>query len=80
MKNGRAMAFAFAGATAGPFLGVWMSLVAVSKIEAGIAATLNATTPVMIIPIVLWYYKEKVSTRAILGAVVAVIGVAMLFL
>lgn len=80
MKNGRAMAFSFAGATVGPFLGVWMSMVAVSKIEAGIAATLNATTPVLIIPIVLWYYKEKVSMRAIIGAVVAVIGVAMLFL
>jgi drug/metabolite transporter (DMT)-like permease len=80
VKNRRAMFFSFMGATFGPFLGVWMSLVAVSKIEAGIAATISATTPVLIIPTVLLYYKEKVSLRAILGAVVAVIGVAMLFL
>ncbi len=80
MKNGRAVAFSFAGATVGPFLGVWMSLVAVSRIEAGIAATLMATTPVLIIPTVMLYYKEKVSIRATIGAVIAVIGVAMLFL
>ncbi|MBK7142482.1 MAG: DMT family transporter [bacterium] len=80
IKNKRAMSFAFLGATFGPFFGVWMSLVAVSKIEAGIAATISSTTPVLIIPVVLFYYKEKVSIRAIMGAIVAVIGVAMLFL
>ncbi len=80
IKNKRAMSFAFLGATFGPFFGVWMSLVAVSKIEAGIAATISSTTPVLIIPVVHFFYKEKISIRAILGAVIAVIGVAMLFL
>ena len=80
IKNRRAMMFAFLGATFGPFFGVWMSLVAVSKIEAGIAATISATTPVLIIPVVRYFYKEKISMRAILGAVIAVVGVAMLFL
>jgi drug/metabolite transporter (DMT)-like permease len=79
-KDRRAMAFTFGGAFFGPFLGVWMSLVAVAHVEAGIAATLNATTPVLIIPAVIFVYKEKISWRAIAGAVVAVAGVAMLFL
>jgi drug/metabolite transporter (DMT)-like permease len=79
MKNGRALAFSGAGAVFGPFLGVWMSLVAVSMISTGVAATLNATTPVLIIPTVMLYYREKVTIRAAMGALVAVIGIAMLF-
>ena len=80
MKNGRAMLMALGGAIGGPFLGVWMSLVALAYIATGVAATLNSLTPVVVIPIVILYYKEKVSFRAMLGAVVAVAGVAMLFL
>ncbi len=80
MRKGRPLAFSAAGAVVGPFLGVWMSLVAVSYIAAGVAATLNAMVPVAIIPLIIFYYKEKVSLRATMGAVVAVAGVAILFL
>jgi len=80
MKNKRAMAFCFGGAFAGPFMGVWMSLIAVALIATGVAATLNAMTPVMIIPLVILYYKEKVSVRAIIGTVIAIGGVALLFI
>jgi drug/metabolite transporter (DMT)-like permease len=79
-KNRKAMLFTFGGAFFGPFLGVWMSLVAVAHIEAGIAATLNSTTPVLIIPAIILVYREKVTWRAVAGAVVAVIGVALLFI
>jgi drug/metabolite transporter (DMT)-like permease len=79
-RHGAAVAFAAAGAIFGPFLGVWTSLIAVALIPAGIAATLNATTPVWIIPNVRLYYKEKVSPRAILGAILAVAGVGILIL
>jgi drug/metabolite transporter (DMT)-like permease len=78
--NRKAMLFTLGGAFFGPFLGVWMSLVAVAHVEAGIAATLNATTPVLIIPLLVFVYKEKVSWRAMIGAFVAVAGVALLFL
>ena len=80
IKNGKAMAFMSGGAFFGPFLGVWMSLVAVVRIEAGIAATLNALTPITILPLVTLFYKEKLSVRAYLGAVVSVAGVALLML
>jgi len=79
-RNGTAMLLALGGAVFGPFLGVWTSLIAVARIPAGIAATLNATTPIWIIPNVVVYYKEKVSLRAVFGAIVAVGGVAVLFL
>jgi drug/metabolite transporter (DMT)-like permease len=79
-KNKKAILFSLAGAFAGPFLGVWMSLVAVANIKAGIAATLNATTPVLIIPTIIFVYHEKVTWRAVIGAIVAISGVALLFL
>ena len=79
-KNIKAIGFSMGGAVFGPFLGVWMSLVAVKYIEAGIAATLNATTPIWIIPLVIFLYKEKVSLRALLGAVVTVAGITILMI
>jgi drug/metabolite transporter (DMT)-like permease len=79
-KDARGMQFSLYGAIVGPFLAVWLSLVAVKLIPTGIAATLNATTPIMIIPIVVYYNKETVSLRGVLGAIVAVCGVGLLFL
>ena len=76
-KNTEAMGLIFGGAFVGPFLGVWLSLVAVSLIPAGIAATLNAMAPVLVIPLVVLVYKEKVTMRATVGAIVAVGGVAL---
>lgn len=69
-----------AGATLGPFIGVWLSLVAVKRIEAGVAATIMATMPILILPLVVLVYKEKVSARAVFGALIAVGGIALLFL
>ena len=68
------------GAVTGPFLGVWLSMVAVTYTVAGVAATLMSLMPVMIIPVVWVLYKQKTSWRGILGAGIAVIGVAILFL
>jgi len=80
LKDSKAIRLCFGGTFFGPFLGVWMSLVALQYISTGVAATLNATTPVMIIPLVMIYYKERVSIRAITGALLAVSGVTILFL
>lgn len=79
-QNRPALLFTMAGTVVGPFLGIWMSLVAVSKIEAGVAATLNSMVPIFVIPLVIFFKKEHVSARAIFGSVLAVLGVALLFL
>jgi len=68
------------GAFFGPVCGVWMSMVAIEKTEAGIAATLMAMTPVFILPFAAWIEKERISWRAICGAIVAILGVAILML
>lgn len=64
----------------GPTFGVWLSLVAARYTKAGIAATLMATVPVIILPLVIIFHKEKVSLRAAFGAVLVVAGVAIIFL
>jgi drug/metabolite transporter (DMT)-like permease len=68
------------GALCGPFLGVGAALVAINYIDAGIAATLIATSPIMILPFARLIEREHLGSRAIWGAVIAIIGVGMLVL
>lgn len=75
----RAMVGTGIGAVFGPFLGVSLSLVAVKYTQAGVAATLMSLVPVLIIPASVLVFRERVSRMAIVGAVVAVIGSALLF-
>jgi drug/metabolite transporter (DMT)-like permease len=58
--------------------GFWLSLVALKHIDASIAGPLNSTGPLFILPMAWIIMKEKLSFRAILGAVVAVAGVALI--
>jgi drug/metabolite transporter (DMT)-like permease len=57
-----------------------LSMVAVAYTETGIAQTLMSLMPVIIIPLVWIFYREKTSIRGLIGAAMAVIGVAILFL
>ncbi len=79
LHNRAAMARTTLGAVFGPFLGVSLSLVAVKYTEAGVAATIMALVPVLIIPPAVLIQKEHVSPRAILGSIIAVGGVVLLF-
>lgn len=63
-----------------PVLGVTLSLVAIEFTKVGIASTLMALVPIIMLPISKYYYKEKVSLRAVTGAFIAVFGVVVLFL
>jgi drug/metabolite transporter (DMT)-like permease len=76
----RAMTSTGIGAVFGPFIGVSLSLLAVQYTEAGVAATLMALTPVLIIPVSVIFYREHVAWPAAVGAGVAVCGSALLFL
>jgi drug/metabolite transporter (DMT)-like permease len=69
-----------AGAVIGPFLGMTLSMIAVANAQAGVAQTLMSLMPVFIIPLIWIIYGEKTNIRGILGAIVAVVGVAVLFL
>ena len=64
----------------GPFVGVGFSLMAVQYTAAGIASTLMAMTPIIILLPSYWLFHEKITWRAVFGAVISVIGVSLFFL
>jgi drug/metabolite transporter (DMT)-like permease len=80
VSNRSGMKHTAVGAFIGPFMGVTLSMVAVTFTQAGIAQTLMSLMPVMIIPVVWAINKQKISWRGIVGAIIAVIGVAIIFL
>lgn len=80
IRDGKALGFSALGAFFGPFLGVSLSLLAVRETVAGVAASIMALTPVLIIPLVIVLRKERVGIGGFAGALVAVTGVALLFL
>ncbi len=79
-RNRNAFSAIIGGTIVGPFLGIWLSLVAVQLAPVGLAATLMALPPIMLIPIGRVLYGERVSKRGIVGTVVAICGVAIIFL
>jgi drug/metabolite transporter (DMT)-like permease len=80
IENPRAMKMIVAASIVGPFIGVWLSLVAVRATYVGIASVLMALTPIILLPVVKWGFKERVSSRAVVGTVVAMVGVAVIFM
>ncbi|MFZ0282690.1 MAG: DMT family transporter [Bacteroidales bacterium] len=68
------------GAFFGPFLGVSFSLISIKFTEAGIASTIMALVPVLIIVPAVLLYKQKVTLPEIAGAIISVGGVALFFL
>jgi drug/metabolite transporter (DMT)-like permease len=68
------------GAFVGPVLGVTGSLLAVQHAEIGVASTLMSLTPIILLPVSHFVFKEKIGWAAILGTVVAIAGVSILFL
>jgi drug/metabolite transporter (DMT)-like permease len=76
----RALVAIILGSIVGPFLGVWLSLIATQSEMLGIVSTLMALTPIFVLPIVYFVFKEKVTRRAVLGTVIALVGVSVLML
>lgn len=80
LRNRDGMRFALLATIFGPFIGVSLSLMAVEYAKAGIASTLMALTPVLIIIPYSLINKQKINLREVLGTLVTVVGVAMFFL
>jgi drug/metabolite transporter (DMT)-like permease len=78
--NSRAMLTTGIGAFFGPFIGVSLSLLAVKHTETGVASTIMALVPVLIIPTAVIIFKERITLKEVLGAFIAVAGTAILFL
>ena len=64
----------------GPVVGVGFSLMALRYTAAGIASTLQALTPILLILPSHWMFGEKLSWRSFVGALVSITGVSLFFL
>jgi drug/metabolite transporter (DMT)-like permease len=60
------------------YLGIFLQQTSLKFTAAGIAQTLGATSPLFVLPFVIWL-GEKVSIRAFLGVLVALTGLWLLF-
>ncbi|HAN18478.1 MAG: hypothetical protein A2X13_08790 [Bacteroidetes bacterium GWC2_33_15] len=80
VKNKKAMSRLGIGAFFGPFLGVSFSLLAVKHTTTGIASTIMAIVPVLIIPPAVIFFKDKLTLKEVIGAVIAVSGVILFFM
>jgi drug/metabolite transporter (DMT)-like permease len=78
--NPRAFGQIAAGAFFGPTIGVTLSLVAVQRIPVGIAATLSSLPPIFLIPVAYFLLGERFGWSAIFGTLLAISGVAILFI
>ena len=80
VNDRQGMKFAVLTTFFGPFLGVSLSLMAVQYANAGVASTLMALTPVLIIVPYSIINHQKISPKEILGAIITVTGAALFFL
>jgi drug/metabolite transporter (DMT)-like permease len=80
IKTPAAMKVLVLGAFFGPFLGISFSLLSVKHTQAGIASTIMAIVPILILAPSAWIYKEKITAVEIAGAIISVAGVAFFFI
>ena len=64
----------------GPFIGVSLSLMATLFTSAGIAQTIFALTPILIIAPAALLFHQRVTMREVIDAVISVIGVSLFFI
>ncbi len=80
LHDRKGMSVATATTIFGPFVGVGFSLMAVQYTSAGIASTLMALTPIIIILPSYWLFRQRITWRAVVGALISVVGVSLFFL
>jgi len=79
-KDRRAMKYISIGSLFGPFIGVSLSLLAVQHASTGIVSTITSITPILLIPVSIIAFKEKVFPREIFGAIISLFGISLLFI
>jgi len=80
VKDRRAMKYISIGSLFGPFVGVSLSLLAVQHASTGIVSTITSITPILLIPISIIVFKEKIFKREIFGAIITLLGISLLFI
>lgn len=71
---------ALGGSFFGPFAGVTLSLYAVQHTAVGVASTLTSLSPIILLPVAYFAFKERFGWQSVAGTLLAMVGVAMLFM
>lgn len=79
-RDRRGIAFAFLATLMGPFLGVSLSLMATLYTSTGIAQTIMAMTPILILLPSWYFFRQKITILEIIGALISVMGVMLFFI
>jgi drug/metabolite transporter (DMT)-like permease len=79
VKNKKMLLLLTSGTISGPVLGVSLSLEAIAYTQIGVASTLMSISPVLLIPVSHVMFKEKITFRAIIGTIIALVGASLLF-
>lgn len=72
--------YIFFGAVFGPMLGSGLMMYALANTGVAIASLLNSLSPIWLLPVGRYLFKEKVGIRAVVGSLVAVLGVIVLLM
>jgi len=64
----------------GPVIGVSLSLLAVQNTAVGVASVLTSLSPIFMLPVAHFLFKEHLGWQAVAGTLLAMAGVAILFL
>lgn len=79
-KHNSGMKSVLVGSFFGPFVGVALSLFAIQQTKTGIASTLMALVPILIIWPSAIMFNEKIKPQHIIGALISIIGASLFFL
>lgn len=80
LRSARQFGLLFVATVLGTYLGIWLLMMGLSlSSKIGVAATLSSTSPIFAMLLSAVLLKERLSPRTIVGTVVAVLGVALLF-
>lgn len=80
IERPQAVKLILGGALAGPFLGVTFSMLAIQHTQVGVASTLMALPPVILLPVGYYIFQEGFGWQAVLGTFLTMAGVGLLFL
>lgn len=79
LKSKKGILATIGGSLFGPIIGVTCAMVALQNTSVGIASTLMATVPIIILVPYAIVHKKPIKSRELLGASLAVVGVMFLF-
>ena len=76
----RTLLLIIGAAVSGAVIAGSLLLLAFQFVTVGVATTLSHTTAIMLIPISFIVFKEKITPRAVIGTVIAIVGIGILFI